>query len=157
MKALSIQPIWAMYVALGLKTVECRSWKTDYRGSLLICASSQPEFPLSIAKHALCVVNLDDVVPFTPEHLEPAMMETEGFVEGYYAWLFSDIRWIKPFPVKGKLHLYDVDHRITYIERSKQNARKYFEPLMKWSNKIHPDEKENRDFWEGLLNLAGLE
>ncbi len=143
MKALSLQPEWATDVMLGAKTVECRSWKTDYRGPLLICASSQPEKVLAISRHALCVVELDDIVPFAPEHVEPAMMS--GYTEGY-AWLISNVRWIKPFPVKGKLHIYDVDHRITYIERNVENFRKYYEPLMKWKDRYHTEE-ETREIW----------
>ncbi len=39
MKALSIQPYYATMIALGFKWIELRSWKTDYRGWILICAS----------------------------------------------------------------------------------------------------------------------
>ena len=61
MKALSLGPDWAMDVLLGEKRIEWRTWKTDYRGLLLICANSKP-WPGSIAGHALCVVNLVDIV-----------------------------------------------------------------------------------------------
>ena len=40
MKALSIIPWYAMDILEGYKTVECRTWKTNYRGPILICSSS---------------------------------------------------------------------------------------------------------------------
>lgn len=39
MKCLSIQQPYANFVCSGVKTVENRSWKTDYRGRILIHAS----------------------------------------------------------------------------------------------------------------------
>ena len=38
-KALSIKQPWAGMIACGAKPIEYRSWKTPYRGDLLICAS----------------------------------------------------------------------------------------------------------------------
>ena len=38
MKALTLHQPWASLVALGVKTIETRSWKTDYRGPLAIHA-----------------------------------------------------------------------------------------------------------------------
>ena len=84
MKALSLRPEWAMPVMLGLKTIECRSWKTDYRGELLICASAKP-CPGTIAGHALCTVELVDIEPFTREHLYGSYMD-EMPPDGCYAW-----------------------------------------------------------------------
>ena len=39
MKAISIHQPWASLIAFGEKRFETRSWKTDYRGPLLIHAS----------------------------------------------------------------------------------------------------------------------
>lgn len=39
MKALSIKQPWASLVATGIKNIECRTWKTNYRGEILICSS----------------------------------------------------------------------------------------------------------------------
>lgn len=106
-KALSIMPEFAALIFDGLKTVEWRSWKTDYRGDLLICTSSR-KLKGCISGYALCMVELVDVVPFTRKHLNGAMMDSVPNPAGY-AWLLKNARLIKPFPYKGKLHLYDVD------------------------------------------------
>lgn len=39
MKALSIWEPWASLIACGTKRIETRSWSTEYRGPLLICAA----------------------------------------------------------------------------------------------------------------------
>lgn len=39
MQALTVKQPWASLVAYGEKTIEYRSWATDYRGPLLICAA----------------------------------------------------------------------------------------------------------------------
>src|SRR3990172_1771948 len=79
MKALSIWQPWATLIAMGLKHYETRSWYTQYRGPLLICASQhrltnrdlmklrqEIDFPsysqLPFGK-ALCIVDLVEVYP----------------------------------------------------------------------------------------------
>lgn len=156
MKALSLMPEWAMSVLLGWKTVECRTWKTDYRGELLICASSKA-WPGSIAKHALCIVNLVDIVPFEKKHLEAAGMDVMP-EEGSYAWVFDGGEWVEPFEVKGKLHIFDVpDEKIKTIPPEIDNVtalKKYYEPLMTWSNRTVPEE-EVRAWWNDVLAEQG--
>lgn len=63
MKALSIHPVYAGLIWAGDKTIECRSWRTDYRGDLLICSTAK-KIKDTIPGHALCVVTLADIVPF---------------------------------------------------------------------------------------------
>lgn len=116
MKALSLQPYWANEVFEGRKTVECRTWKTDYRGDLLICSSGNGKAEGLICNRALVVAHLADIVPFTAEHLEAAGMDEmpEG---NCFAWIFDGFEDILPFKVKGKLHLFDVDDDlINYVD-----------------------------------------
>jgi hypothetical protein len=42
MKALTIKQPWAQLIALGLKDVENRTWKTNFRGRIYIHASMKP-------------------------------------------------------------------------------------------------------------------
>ena len=115
MKALSIDPEYAYYIDQGQKTIECRTWKTNYRGELLICASKVP-VPGCISGYAYCTAMLTDIEPFKEEHLEAAMMEE--MPEGKcYAWHLENIFPIYPIPVRGKLGLFDVDDElIKYID-----------------------------------------
>lgn len=105
-------PSW---VADGFKTIETRTWRTKYRGRLLICASKtyHEDFdphdsafgdglPLGMA---LAVVNLVDCRPMTKDDEQGACCE---LYDGAYAWILSDIKKITPFPVKGQLNIFEV-------------------------------------------------
>lgn len=121
MKALTIDPEYAWYIHEEAKTIECRTWKTNYRGPLLICTSKMP-VPGYISGHAICVVNLVDVVPFTEEHLVGADMD-EMPGRPCYAWILDNPLPIIPFPVRGKMGLFDVDEaQIQYRENERTDA-----------------------------------
>ena len=129
MKALSIHPGYAGLIFAGEKTVECRSWKTDYRGDLLICSTAK-KYHDTIPGHALCVVNLADVVPFTKEHLKPAAMDGVKIEPGWYAWILDNLRIIRPIPIKGKLSLWDYNGEVEYLkqpETDEEDERMYHE------------------------------
>lgn len=109
MKALSIDSYYATLILEGEKTVECRSWKTNYRGLILICANSQKN-DFCLTGRAACIVELLDIVPFTKKHLKDACMETapnDG--RTYYAWILRFIDYVLPVKVKGQLNLFSVD------------------------------------------------
>ena len=117
MKAISLKQPWASLIAIGKKTIETRTWKTNYRGELLIVSSKtfDKNFPhhnffevfyeIPLGK-ALAIANLIDCRPMTIADEEEAMYPCEP---GRYAWILSDIREIKPFPVKGSLGIYEVE------------------------------------------------
>ncbi|MBE9199074.1 MULTISPECIES: ASCH domain-containing protein [unclassified Nodularia (in: cyanobacteria)] len=132
MKALSLWQPWASAIALGMKSVETRSWGTKYRGYLLICSAQKDtreqelyfyeiikpidrrltynDFPFGVA---VAVVNIKRVVKITEKLItEQSDLEKKlGLWEvGRYAWVFDEIRPITPFEVKGKQGLFDVDY-----------------------------------------------
>ena len=67
MKALSLHPMYAADIATGNKVEEYRTWQTNHRGNLLICASQYNDGWFFPRGYALCVVDvvgmkqLDDV------------------------------------------------------------------------------------------------
>lgn len=103
MKALSIKNPYATYIILGEKTVEVRSWRTKYRGPLLIVSSASPK--IGLTGHALGFVELVECRPFRPRDARAACGPWEP---GFYAWVLGRPRAIRPFPVKGQLNLYPV-------------------------------------------------
>lgn len=133
MKALSLRPEWAHLVLCGEKTIECRSWQTDYRGDVLICSSSVKRKGC-ISGHGLIVAELVDIHELTADDLEDACM-SELPDRKLYAWVFDNFRDIKPFPVKGQLKLFDVnDAEIVYTpaetdEEAEANYNTYWKPL----------------------------
>jgi len=92
-------------IASGEKTIETRTWSTDYRGPLLIVSSRTPR--IEPAGYALAVGTLNDCRPMTKDDEDEACCE---LYPGAHAWVFTSIRRIEPFPVKGKLGIYDVDY-----------------------------------------------
>ena len=111
MKTLSIRQPWASLIAFGEKTIEVRSWSTSFRGRLLIHASGRDiiEDGLTLpAGYAIATVEVVEVRPFTAEDLETACLD--AMPEGpHFAWVLRDAQEIEPFPVKGKLGLYEID------------------------------------------------
>jgi len=127
MKALSVKQPWATMEALGIKPLEIRSRRTNYRGPVMICSSqteerdierlrfgfantvralpawrSLPDERLPLGQ-AICVVDLIDIRPMTPEDEMQAWVR---YQEGLWAWIFENPRPLKPFPVKGRLGLW---------------------------------------------------
>ena len=121
MKALSVRQPWALAIVDGVKTIEIRSWATDYRGELLICASAAPknEFwsdenfdpPIIRLLHSGCVlgsVNLVDVRPMVKadEYDGGAFCE---YMKVAFSWVLEPTnKKFRPDKVVGKLKLFDV-------------------------------------------------
>ena len=91
-------------IASGEKTIETRTWRTDYRGLLLVVSSRKPA--IAPAGYALATVKLADCRPMEPSD---EMAARCACYPGAYAWILQDVRRIKPFVVRGRLGLYDVD------------------------------------------------
>lgn len=113
MKALSVRPWWATAILHGAKTVECRTWRTSHRGDLLICSSARKE-PGGIPGHALCIVSLESIAPLTKDDLDDACLDGMPG-KSCYAWRLGDLRYVEPFPVKGRLNIFDVPDELIHV------------------------------------------
>lgn len=128
MKALSIYSPYASAIANGIKIIELRSWRTSYTGKLLICSTKEnskckdmkDDF---IFGKALAVVDLIGCEPVQEQFLDFALVDTDdpeydlNDYKDLYAWGLDNIKPIKPFDVKGKLRLFDVDEsQIEYLD-----------------------------------------
>lgn len=127
MKAISIKQPWASLVAAGHKTIECRTWKTSYRGPLLIC-SSKGDFEINdglIAPGgmALGVVELVDILPMTKADLEKTFLPKDWHADALkgYAWHLKKLYEIIPFSVKGKLNLFEIDAEMQKLSEGYQD------------------------------------
>jgi hypothetical protein len=99
MKAISIRSPWWEKIISGEKTIETRTWKTKYRGQLLICASKP-------TGHAVAIAYLADCRPMTKADEKAACCPVYPRAN---AWMLRNVMVLtKPFPVKGKLSLFDV-------------------------------------------------
>ena len=116
MKALSVHPYYAMAIVSGQKSIEVRSWATDYRGDILICSTAK-KYHDTIPGHALGVVTLEDVRQLEKKDCEAALLLPKEYTQHCldYAWVLTNNRLIKPVPVKGKLSLWNYDGEIEFI------------------------------------------
>ena len=62
MKGLTLTQPWASAVALGIKHVETRSWRTEYRGAVLIhAAKGFPAWAREFAAEELAIGRIDPI------------------------------------------------------------------------------------------------
>ena len=88
---------------MGEKTIETRTWRTHYRGDLLLCGSRRPAG--AFAGRAACVIRVTECRPMTPTDEEAACYP---YRSGLFAWEFSHLRLVIPFPVRGQLGFFEV-------------------------------------------------
>jgi len=118
LKALSIIQPYASWISGGIKTIETRTWKTEFRGRILICSSKSNqitpspfwakvmqgyEYPKGVA---LCTAEILDCRPMTT--LDQALACCEIY-EGAFSWVLGNIVRVNQFHVKGALGLFNVD------------------------------------------------
>ncbi|GEM_PF-244917 len=90
----------------GRKTIETRSWSTDYRGPLAICSSKTPKVPGEPCGFCLCVVDLVDCRPMTLGDEKAACCE---YSDGLFSWVVQNVRTLRAFPVSGRQGLWDIE------------------------------------------------
>ncbi len=107
MKAISIKEPWASMIMNGKKVIETRTWKTKYRGEILLCASKEPKSEIS--GKAFAIAELSDCLPMVVDDERFACCD---IYPNAVSWFLINIKKIKPFPVKGKLGLYEIDYAL---------------------------------------------
>lgn len=124
MKVLTLKQPWATLVAEGIKKYEFRSWKTNYRGKILIHAGSGIDkeamkkfaglnltFPL---KKILAEVEIVDCL-FLDDELNKKIISENNIAYGSkkregYAWMLDNIKKINyEKEINGKLGLWNYD------------------------------------------------
>jgi hypothetical protein len=104
MKTISVKQPWANMIARGMKTIETRTWCTNYRGELLIASSKRPKiYP---AGAIVCMAELVDCRPMTREDASAACCPWH---DGIYSWVLENVRQIYPIPISGALGIYEID------------------------------------------------
>ena len=124
-KALTIREPWASLIVNGYKEYEFRSWKTNYRGKILIHAGIGSdkeyldrfkEYDLEYGKGEIIgEAELIDCIKVSDE-FQKVLNNKNRLVYGSnnydqkYAWKLINIKkYDKRIPVKGKLSLWEYD------------------------------------------------
>ena len=124
LKVLTLRQPWATLVSEGIKRYEFRSWKTKYRGKVLIHAGAgidkedmkkyknvNLEFP---SKKILAVVEIEDCLELDEELNNKIISENNiaygNKVRTGYAWKLNNIKKINyDKEVNGQLGLWNID------------------------------------------------
>ena len=129
MKVLSLIEPYATLIKNGVKTIETRSWKTNYRGKLYIHASAT-KIPKEYEKNKelmslvdinnlnygniICSCELVDCIKMTDEFINDIKSNRKNeyitgiYENGRYAWILENIEQLdEPIKAKGKLNIWD--------------------------------------------------
>lgn len=140
MKVLSIKEPYASLILHNKKTIETRSWKTNYRGELYIHASQS-----TVAKeyyhreglnelikdikmnygHIICKCQLVDCIYMDEEYVRKMEKENPhefvcgAYSVGRYAWVLENVEEIFPISAKGKLGIWNYDLKEHWLEEER--------------------------------------
>ena len=124
MKVLTIIEPYATLIKNGIKKIETRSWKTNYRGRLYIHTSVKKNYVnnkelmnlVDIDKlnygYIICSCDLIDCVLMTDEFINIIKQNKNEYMTGIYevgryAWILDNIEILKePIKAKGKLGIW---------------------------------------------------
>ncbi len=133
MKVLSLIEPYATLIKNGVKTIETRSWKTNYRGKLYIHASAT-KIPKEYEKNKelmslvdinnlnygniICSCELVDCIKMTDEFINDIKSNRKNeyitgiYENGRYAWILENIEQLdEPIKAKGKLNIWNFDKK----------------------------------------------
>lgn len=124
MKVLTLKEPWASLIAIGIKTIETRSWKTNYRGEIYIHTGlTEVQTPKEVENdynksnsrpgYIVAKCNLTDCICMDEKYINQ-VKETDiknyvcgSFEVGRYAWILEDAEIITPIPARGRLSIWN--------------------------------------------------
>ena len=115
--ALSIRQPWAELIVRGVKDIENRTWRTHYRGPVLIHASLKYEHDISDAARDYCdrlrnngvlfacggIIGVAEIVDCVTSYPSP-------WFEGPFGFVLANARPLPFRPLSGRLNLFEVDY-----------------------------------------------
>jgi ASCH domain len=113
MKALSTRQPWAHLIVNGIKRIENRSWRTNYRGPMLIHAGIRwYDEPLEEIeeRHAVTIprdLSLGGIVGAV-DLVDVVERADDPFFCGPFGWVLANARPVRFRPMSGQLGLFEV-------------------------------------------------
>lgn len=137
MKVLTIKQPWATLIAEGIKTYEFRTWKTNYRGRILIHAGKTRanEYSEILKKYPnfeykegyiIAEVTISDCIKVDEEFIKNLEKENKIVYENIinrentdklYALKITNVRKIIPKEAIGHLSFWNYDFEYNYINK----------------------------------------
>jgi Na+-transporting NADH:ubiquinone oxidoreductase subunit NqrC len=133
MKVLSVKNPWAYLIMYKGKDIENRSWKTNYRGPILIHASKTSDLYAYHCLHA-GIDNFNSI--FIDEDEVAKIHSIDGCIlgsielcdcvqesdsrwaekEGFWYWVLKNPKPCEPIPIKGSLGLWEYKKEICLLK-----------------------------------------
>lgn len=131
MKVITIKQPWASLITKKLKEYEFRTWKTNYRGEILIHAGKEIDKTamkrfeyLNLEYPRGCIIAKATITNclFVDDKMRKNLLEKDSNVyhnlhtkDDIYGFKIEDVKEIKPVYIKGQLGLwnYDLDDGLT--------------------------------------------
>lgn len=125
MKAITIKQPWASLIVYGIKDIENRNWRTNFRGRILIHSSAkgdiaqfgclQPNQRLKVLNTPISRICFNDL-PFgsiigSVEIVDCVQNHPSIWADkGVYNWVLANpVLFKNPIPAKGKLSFWEYD------------------------------------------------
>jgi predicted transcriptional regulator len=110
MKALSIREPWAGFIIHGKKTIELRTWRTNYRGPVLVHRSGKNGGIVGI-------VEIEDIIKIESPMQFRALRDKHHapdtfYKERLYGWVLKNAKPVEFIPCKGRLGLWEPSNNI---------------------------------------------
>ena len=121
MKVIVIRQPWAWLIVNGFKDIENRSWRTRYRGPLLIQASANLPTRNKFEEHRVFARKRGVALPEEFEtggivgmvRLEDCVTKSSSkWFEGPVGWVLSKPKRLPFIPLKGQLGLFDAPPKV---------------------------------------------
>ena len=128
MKVITIKEPWATLIAEGYKEYEFRTWRTKYRGDILIHSGKSPNketkerFGDRNLKynegHIIAKATITDCIEVDDKLIKELQRKDKEVYKNLsieidkplYAFKLENVKRIKPIEVNGKLSLWDYDY-----------------------------------------------
>lgn len=119
LKALTIQQPWAQLIVTGHKTIENRTWKTEYRGPLYIHAGKRMyDMPTAEIVRLCDLMGKTNILQFGAiigrvDLVDIVTRSNDPFFCGPYGWVLRNPEILTPVPMRGQMRLIDLPADIT--------------------------------------------
>ena len=127
MKVITIKQPWATLIAKGYKEYEFRTWKTKYRGDILIHAGKGTDKEamtrfedLKLEYPKRCIIakaKITDCIYVDDNFRKKVIPKNSNVYKGLnktdwkgYGFKIEEVEEIKPIEIKGKLSLWEYDY-----------------------------------------------
>ncbi|MGN1297851.1 MAG: ASCH domain-containing protein [Clostridia bacterium] len=127
MKVITIKQPWATLIAKGYKEYEFRTWKTKYRGDILIHAGkgidkkAMGRFEdLKLEYPTGCIIakaQITDCIPVDDDFRKNVIPKNPNVYKGLnkkewkgYGFKIENVQEIEPIQINGKLSLWEYDY-----------------------------------------------